>query len=211
MSTRPITGGADGSVNGDARRDAVLIQARRTFLSQGFAAAHMEQIARLARVSTATLYGFFPSKDALFEAVIEYAVGDFACCSEAVSPPPGPVRERLTVFATAYARFIGDAFVHEVFRLVLAERARFGELAMRVFGRGRAEIGAGLIRIIAEARESGELTCEQPARAASQLLGMIDHPLFFVPLFTGEDENRLRLAAAIANDAVDTFLARYGA
>jgi hypothetical protein len=41
-------------------------------------------------------------------------------------------------------------------------------------------------------------------------MGMIEHPVFFVPLVTGDEVHVARPAERIAEDAVDTFLARYG-
>ena len=42
-------------------------------------------------------------------------------------------------------------------------------------------------------------------------MGMIEHPVFFVPLVTGDEITVRRTNAEIVADAVDTFLARYGA
>lgn len=210
MSTTLITSGADGSAHGDARRDVILKQARQVFLAQGFGAAHMEQISRFSRVSTATLYSFFPSKDSLFSAVIEDAAKDFNCDRNLIEPPPGPVRDRLDAFAHGYARFIGDSFVHEVFRLVLAEQPRFSETVTRVFGQDRSDVGAGLVKIIEIGNEQRELACANPKRATGQLLGMIEHPLFLAPLFTGGAQARARSASEVAAEAVETFMARYG-
>ena len=50
---------------------------------------------------------------------------------------------------------------------------------------------------------------DKPSWAAGQLMGMIEHPVFFVPLVTGDDVVTERAPRAIAEDAVETFLARY--
>ncbi len=42
-------------------------------------------------------------------------------------------------------------------------------------------------------------------------MGMVEHPLFFVPTVTGDQVLPTRSPAAIAEDAVETFLARYAA
>ena len=41
-------------------------------------------------------------------------------------------------------------------------------------------------------------------------MGLIEHPVFFVPLVTGDEVNTRRSIEIIADDAVETFLARYG-
>lgn len=195
----------------DPRLDAILKHARRHFTTDGFAATKMEPIAREAAVSTATLYSYFDSKDALFKAVIDDASNDFACQMDAVKGLDGPARQQLTTFIAAYAAFMSDPFVRSIFRLVMAERPRFGDVAMRFFERGRSIFGAALIGSIVELTERGELVCEKPSWAAGQLMGLVEHPVFFVPLVTGDEVKARRSIEMIADDAVETFLARYGA
>lgn len=195
----------------DARHDAILAHAKQIFLSQGYTATRMEAIARLARVSTATLYGFFPSKEILFDAVVHAAADDFICGVETFRPGGQSLRSRLDEFAEGYARFMGDPFVHELLRLVLAERPRFEETAARFFMRGRATFGRGLLDLIEDARARGELVCDHPSRAAGQLLGMVEHPVFTLPVFIGAAGSRPPDHQRIAVEAVETFLARYGA
>lgn len=194
----------------DPRRAAIIAEARRAFMSSGYAAARIEPVARAAGVSTATLYGYFPSKEHLFEAVIADASADFAVRMRAVGAAEGSARERLAGFATAYAEFMGDAFVRSVFRLVMAERPRFRDVAMTFFERGRSDFGAPLIRVLVELDKAGELRIDKPSWAAGQLMGMVEHPVFFMPLVTGDEIHPARPISQIAADAVETFLARYG-
>ena len=42
-------------------------------------------------------------------------------------------------------------------------------------------------------------------------MGMVEHPVFFVPLVTGDEVRVRRSNAEIVAEAVETFLARYGA
>src|SRR6478735_536596 len=61
--------GTEGSAS-DHKRRQVLDGARRVFLSAGFDGASMGEIAKAAGVSKGTLYTYFESKEALFEALI---------------------------------------------------------------------------------------------------------------------------------------------
>lgn len=180
-------------------------------MSGGYSATRIEPIARAAAVSTATLYGYFHSKDALFDAVISDASDDFAARMRLVGAGEGSAAERLRAFAEAYAEFMDDPFVRSVFRLVMAERPRFRDVAMRFFERGREDFGGPLVRLLADLTRSGDLKVEKPSWAAGQLMGMIEHPVFFMPLVTGDEVHAARTAHQIADDAVRTFLARYAA
>ncbi|MBU2377930.1 MAG: TetR/AcrR family transcriptional regulator [Alphaproteobacteria bacterium] len=199
--------GADG----DVRLQNIVRQARRHFMAEGYAATRIEPIARAAAVSTATLYGYFPSKAHLFTAVIANASDDFEAQMRKVQTRGGPAREQLTSFATAYAEFMGDPFVRSVFRLVMAERPRFRDVAMGFFERGRSDFGRPLMASLTTLAERGELRFEKASWAAGQLMGMIEHPVFFMPLVTGDEVQAARPVCDIVSDAVETFLARYGA
>lgn len=195
----------------DPRKAAILRSARKPFMSAGYAATRIEPIAREAGVSTATLYAYYPSKEDLFAAVIVDAADDFERHMKKVGLGSGGARERLTHFMSAYAAFMGDPFVRSVFRLVMAERPRFRDTAMKFFDRGRSDFGRPLMTALAELKASGELTIDKPSWAAGQLMGMIEHPIFFMPLVTGDEVKAARSVEQIVSDAVETFLARYGA
>src|SRR5271165_7656537 len=54
-----------------AKRRQIIEGARAMFLSQGFDAASMNDIARAAGVSKGTLYVYFKHKEQLFEAIVQ--------------------------------------------------------------------------------------------------------------------------------------------
>lgn len=195
----------------NAKRQIILRLARKAFVNEGYAATRIEPIAREAGISTATLYGLFSGKAGLFSAVIDDAAEDFASQMAGVRTIEGDARQQLTSFAEAYAGFMSDPFVRSVFRLVVAERPRFQAVALRFFEKGRTEFGATLIGILSDLSKTGELRpIDRPSWAAGHLMGMVEHPVFFVPLVTGDEIKVRRANAAIVEDAVETFLARYG-
>jgi AcrR family transcriptional regulator len=196
----------------DPKRQLIVRHARQHFVRVGYAATKIEPIAREAGVSTATLYTLFGGKAALFTAVIDDAAEEFARQMAGVRAIDGDARTTLTSFAEAYAAFMGDPFVRSIFRLVMAERPRFQALALRFFEKGRTEFGATLIGVIVRLSKAGELRpVEHPSWAAGHLMGMIEHPVFFVPLVTGDEVRVRRSNAEVVAEAIETFLARYGA
>ena len=196
----------------DPKRQAILRHARKAFVSEGYAATRIEPIAREAGVSTATLYALFDGKAQLFSAVIEDAAEDFSRQMAGILTIEGDARQQLISFAEAYAGFMSDPFVRAVFRLVMAERPRFQAVARRFFDQGQAAFGATLIGILKAQSEAGALRpIDRPSWAAGHLMGMIEHPVFFVPLVTGDEIKVRRNNAEIVEDAVDTFMARFGA
>lgn len=195
----------------EARRRMIVRQARNRFASKGYSGTKMELVAREAGVSTATLYALFSGKAELFEAVIDDAADDFANQMAGIGTLDGETRASLTEVGMAYADFMSDPFVRGVFRMVMAERTRFQPVALRFFERGRVVFGASLIGILERLSRAGELgTIAHPSWAAGHLMGMIEHPVFFVPLVTGDEVHVRRSNSQIVADAIETFLARYG-
>jgi len=194
----------------DAKRETIVRHARRAFTTQGYTGARIEPIARDAGVSTATIYALFDGKAELFAAVIEDSAIEFDRLMRNVRTTSGSARERLTQFAVTYAAFMADPFIRSIFRLVMAERRRFNDVAEKFFDRGKQDFGKVLIDALRELIDQGELDIGRPSWAAGQLMGMIEHPVFFMPLVMGDGVMPVRAVEQIANDAVETFLARYG-
>lgn len=181
-------------------------------MADGYVATRMEPIAREAAVSTATLYGYYPSKADLFSAVIDDCARDFGDrMTQVRASAQGSAMDQLMAYALAYAHFMADGFVRSVFRLVVAERPRFHDETMRFFEKGRLDFGAPLIETIRRLNETGELKAPRPSWAAGQLMGMVEHPVFFVPMVSGDSVELKRTPEEVATDAVDVFLARYKA
>src|SRR5690242_2971400 len=68
VAVRPLQ---PGGTEDSAKRRQILDGARAVFLSQGFDAASMGEIARAAGVSKGTLYVYFESKEDLFQAIVQ--------------------------------------------------------------------------------------------------------------------------------------------
>lgn len=194
----------------DPRRATIIRHARHHFVTHGFTATRMEPVARESGVSTATLYGFFESKNALFEAVINDATDEIAGQLEALPISSGSAEEKLNTLLTYYAEFLSKDDVRAVFRLILAERHRFEEVCTRFFARGRTHFGSTLIDLLKDLNTSGELKSGDLVVGASQLMGMIENTIFFTPLIDG-DKTGSTAPATVASEAVKTYLARFKA
>ena len=194
----------------DRKRRAILAAARGLFVKDGYAGAGMEAVARVATISTATLYAYFPSKADLFRAVVDDVL-DAVPDAPVAADRAGDARERLSGFALDYAAFMTDPLHRALYRLVAAERRQFADLADRADRTARAHLGGTLIRIIQGLASAGELIVERPSAAAGQLLGMIEHATLVVAMIHGDETRPARRLETICEDAVETFLARYGA
>ena len=66
----------------DFRRSEILAAAAKVFGLKGFDATRMLDIANAAKLAKGTLYLYFPSKDAIYQGVIEQAIAELSVLSE---------------------------------------------------------------------------------------------------------------------------------
>ena len=89
-----------------AKRRQIIEGARAIFLSQGFDAASMNDIARAAGVSKGTLYVYFKHKEQLFEAIVEQECESQAEGIFDLDPADHDVEAVLTRLGIAYIGFL---------------------------------------------------------------------------------------------------------
>src|SRR5947208_8201738 len=84
----------------------VLDGARQVFLSQGFDAASMGEIARRPGVSKGTLYVYFDSKERLFEAIAHEECGAQAETVFSLDPADHDVEAVFTRLGCSFVKFL---------------------------------------------------------------------------------------------------------
>src|ERR1700752_1931916 len=89
-----------------AKRRQILDGARAVFLAQGFDAASMGEIARVAGVSKGTLYVYFKSKEELFAAIVGHECQAQAEGIFNFDPEDHDVQAVLTRLGIGYAQFL---------------------------------------------------------------------------------------------------------
>src|SRR5258707_6911874 len=73
----------------DARRDAIVVAARRVFARNGLAATRTSDIAAEARISQGLLYHYFPTKEDLFTQIVEAAMRETGVLTTRAAQAPG--------------------------------------------------------------------------------------------------------------------------
>lgn len=191
--------------------DQVLEGARQVFMADGFESANVDDIARVAGVSKATLYSYFPDKALLFSEVARCECDRMAEEAMSEADLAGPIRDVLTFAANKILTFLLSDFSQQMFRICLAERDRFPELAREFYesgpemGRKRLEEGLAL----AVAR--GELRIDNMSLAAEQFSDLAKSRLWLRAILGIQTRFTAEEIAEVVDEAVETFLARYGA
>ncbi len=199
-----------GTVRVGRKYDQVLAGAREVFLADGFEGASVDDIAKAARVSKATLYSYFPDKRLLFIEVAMQECTQMADRTVAMVDGDLPVREALTITARAVVTFLLSRFAQQVFRICVAERERFPELGRAFYAagpeNGRNRIAAYLETAIAK----NELEIDDVQMAAEEFSELCKVKLWTRAVFGIQTSFSEAEIEQVVHHAVDMFMARYG-
>lgn len=190
--------------------DQVLEGARAVFMSDGFEGASVDDIAREAGVSKATLYSYFPDKRLLF-----MEVANMECARQSQSAVDtidmcASPRDVLCQAGLHFVRFLTSKFGQQVFRICVAESDRFPEIGRAFYQSGPQRMRTVMGAYFQEAVDRGELEIDDMTLAVDQFGELckadIWPRLMFGVIDTVEDADIER----VVEGAVETFLARYG-
>jgi AcrR family transcriptional regulator len=154
----------------DTRPAELLDAALDVFAEKGFAAARMEDIAARAGAAKGTIYLYFPSKEAVFEALVRSAVIPNLERAEALAAAhEGPVEPLLRRLMAAVVPVVRDSRLVFLPRLLIGELYKFPQLA-RFYRREVIERGLRLIaRLHRRGVEGGEFR-PQDSEAVAKLV-----------------------------------------
>lgn len=202
----------DGAVEPKKGRkfDQVLEGARTVFLRDGFEGASVDDIAKAAGVSKATLYSYFPDKRFLFLQVTKAE-----CCAQAeraieAIDMDAPVEDVLYQAAREIGEFITSEFGMRIFRVCVGEGGRFPELGQQFYESGPMMVRSRLEDYFECAISKGDLVIQDRTLAADQFNELCRADIFPRMLFNIADSFSDEEKHRIAKGAVEVFLARYG-
>jgi AcrR family transcriptional regulator len=188
----------------------IMEGARAVFLAQGFDGASMGEIARRAGVSKGTLYVYFDSKEALFEAIFEDESRLQAEQVFALESADHDVEAVLTRLGCAYVRFLCRPGGLSPLRTVISISERMPAVGKRFYEAGPATGVARLRRYLEDQVAAGCLVIDVEL-AAAQFLDSCQSTVFKPLIFNfGELPSDERINH-VAGTAVRTFLAAYRA
>ena len=194
-------------VKTEIRKQAIIEAAIQVFREVGFQRASMEVIARRLGGSKRTLYGYFQSKEELFEVAMRAAVeppGDQI--TGLLDPDAEDLRAVLERFANAYMGFVLGEDVLALARTAITEGAS-SSLGPHLFEQGPRRAVTNLANFFATQVERGRVRAESPRLMSLHFRGLIEVGLLDAALYGAEPE--LQQSQAVAK-AVEAFLRSYG-
>jgi TetR/AcrR family transcriptional repressor of mexJK operon len=202
---------ADHVARKGRKYDDVLAGAREVFLAQGFEGASVDDIARAAGVSKATLYSYFPDKRLMFLEVTKCECRRQITDAESKLGDDIKLRDALTIAAVTLVEFFTSDFYLRMFRVVVAESERFPELGQQFYETGPMLGRARMVDYLTKAQARGEVRIDDFALAADLFTEMCRADLVTQRLFGITQKVTQMQKDRVINGAVAMFLARYQA
>ena len=190
------------------KRALIVTAATALFLELGYDRTSLARIAERSGVSRATLFKQFPTKAALFDAMV---TASWSTADEEDPPPTGDIVHGLSAIGHRYAELLSRPQMIDLFRIVIAELPRFPELAKTQFSRGKMPYFESVRDYLLAEHEAGTVQVEDVDLAATQFLGMISNYVFWPALLLPAWEVSAERVAQVVDEAVRTVAARYAA
>ncbi len=193
-------------VKTEDRRQAIIEVAMELFREVGYERASMALISRRLGGSKGTLYGYFESKEELFEAAMRTAVeGPGDQIMGLLDPEIDDLRKVLTTFARAYLDFILGEEVLSITRTAVADGAGL-PLGTHLFDQGPGRAITLFLKFFEEQIKRGRLRAGRPVILSLHFKSLIESGFLEEALYG----TRFRLKRQeAAKAAVDAFLRAY--
>jgi AcrR family transcriptional regulator len=189
----------------------ILDAAQQVFLQKGYQSASIDEIAELAPASKPTIYGHFPSKEALFTAVVARVVNGLTGFA-GYTPDGRTVQDKLTNLGTELVeRFIKDTV--GVTRVTIAEADRFPALSRHVHATARDRAADAVSHLLNDASHTLSRTSKAPfstkrSLATAQIfMDLILLPMLMRSLMGDEAKVLRRELPSFVRERVNFFLA----
>ncbi len=163
--------------------EQVLEGARCIFMQDGFEGASVDDIAKAACVSKATLYSYFPDKRLLFLEVVSGECSQQSAAALNEIDLDAPAEEVLLTAARHLVAFATSTLGQSIFRICVAESDRFPELGRLFYESGPKRICGKLSVFLKRAVDRGELRIDDIGLAANQFMELCKADLFAQLMF----------------------------
>lgn len=188
----------------------VLEGARKVFLRDGFEGASVDDIAREAAVSKATLYSYFPDKRLMFIEVFRAELSRDTADASALIDVDLPVEQVLPFIVQMISSQLTSDFGVRVYRVSVGEAERFPTLAQEYYDAGPGLLRSQLVRYLERCVQRGELVVEDLELAADQLIRLAGTTIQDRTIFLGRESVDRDMLRRVNRGAVAMFMAAYG-
>lgn len=183
----------------------VIGGAAAIFLRDGFAGASVDDIARAAQVSKATIYSYFPDKALMFQEAMRAEIARLDGSFTLNIDPGLPPQQALPQIAVQAAEWMADPHRVSLCRVLLAEASRFADLALLLRDSLSRMLHDPVRAHLDRWADAGLLAIDDTGLAARQLVGLSGADCAFHLLGLPQAASAAAIRAT-AQDAAALFL-----
>ena len=196
-----------------SKRATIVSAATDLFLTFGYAATTMEQVADRASVSKPTVYRFFADKEALFSEVVFEALDRFGTPFRASLQKLAEstnVERDLYRVARDYIGLVTQPSLIGLRRLVIGASAQLPHIAAAYYQRAPEQTLRALAEAVSRLSGRGELRVENPSVAAAHFAMLVIGQALDKSLFWPDQPFTATQLREQARTGVAAFLLAYG-
>ena len=200
---------ADNELEAKKRHD-IIDGARRVFFRKGFDGASMDEIARAASVSKATIYVYFDSKADLFRALVEADKRQTAEQLLEIDESDDDVAHLLHRIGVSFMSMMVRPDHIRLVRMVIGVAEKFPPIGQAFFQAGPCQGGRRFSDLLQRQVALGRLEVEDCEAAAFQFFNLCQGNLVKGLMFGIAEPPTPQAVEATVAGAVRVFLAAYG-
>lgn len=192
------------------KRTQILRGAATVFAADGYEGASMAQIAAAAGVSKGTLYNYFETKAALFTCYVrEECDRNLGHIFDGADHDGDPAAVLRGIGQRMVRMMLSDVGL-AIYRVVIAEAAKFPDLAAGFFAAGPARAIDFMATWLAEETQRGRLAVADPAFAAEQFFNLCQTRLVLRRKLEMLADPPAQDIDRVVDAAISMFLRTYG-
>jgi len=192
------------------KKQAILAAAIAEFKNKGFESTSMDQIAMTASVSKRTVYNHFPSKELLFDAILEKMITLFSTAVSIQYQSEKELTLQLIDIAEQEIALLSDSAFVDLAKVIMAEMMHSPHRINKALAEVESRDG-DLTSWIISAGADGKLKVTDAEFAATQFFALIKAFCFWPQVVQGQAFPEKAQQVKIINSAVAMFIGNYKA
>ncbi len=189
-------------------REKILSAALGLFVERGFEPVGLKDIAKAAKVSTATVYKHYPQKELLLEGAASLLA---EMRDESHAANSQPVAQALRALGQSYARRLDNPMLLGLIRMGILLKEQVPGLGQSVNDAWRRPFITRLDAVLDQGIAEGIWRITDRAVATRQFFGLLTDALLWPRLFAMTEATVPAYRDTVVEEALKTFTARYQA
>lgn len=191
------------------RKSAILDQATRLFLEEGYAAATTNALVARVGGSKSTIYSHFASKEKLFASVVDHVLAQLKAATGDFNPPRGDVRRLLVELGKRLLSIALSPDHIALARMVIGEAHRFPEIGAIYYEHGPALAQEGVVAFLLAHDVMPGASRKEVREAAEWFTGRLIHSAFIRALCGPGVGTDVQEPEQVANETARNFLQHF--